>query len=407
MRDEIVKFTCDLVKIPTENPPGKEYKKCAEFIGKKLEEFGYEVEYINVPSDFLDKLAPEGKGLPRVNVLGRYKSMTDKPVIHFNGHFDVVPAGGGWSVDPYGGVVKNDKIYGRGSSDQKSGIAAQIFAVEAIKRAGVRLKGTVEQSATVDEETGGFAGVGYLVNKGYIAQGKTDYCIITECLNVNQICIGHRGAIWFEVKTLGKKAHGCMPKRGINAIEKMVKLLNKLDLEVRPNIEGRLTGYPVIPDEARHPSLTPTILNSGIKLNVVPDVCIAKFDRRLIPEEDVNVALDEIKAILSSLSVEDRDFNYEIKEILRVEPTVIPTDAKVVRALTNAIKLVLAEEPKLVLSPGFDDQRFIVQNAKINECAVYGPGILTQAHVTDEYVLIQDIVDSTKIMALTMMYLLG
>lgn len=405
MKDEVIKFTCDLVKIPTENPPGDKYEECAKFIGNKLDEFGYEVEYIDVPSDLLDQLAPEGKGLPRTNVLGRFKGTADKPVIHFNGHFDVVPAGTGWSVDPYGGVVKDGKIYGRGSSDQKSGIAAQIFAVEAVKRAGVQLKGTIEQSATVDEETGGFAGLGYLVNKGYIARSKTDYCIITECLNVNRIGIGHRGAIWFEVKTFGKKAHGCMPKRGINAIDKMVKLLNKLDRELRPNLESKVTRYPVVPEEAKHPSITPTIINSGIKLNVVPDICIAKFDRRLIPEEDANNAWDEIKAILSNLSKEDPDFNYEIKEISRVEPTIIPTGANIVRALSNAIRLVLGEEPKLILSPGFDDQRFIVQNAKIDECVVYGPGILTQAHVTDEYVLIKDIIDSTKVMALALMYI--
>ena len=405
MREEIVEFTCRLVKIPTENPPGKNYGECAEFIGKKLDEFGYEVEYIEVPSNLLDELAPEGKQLPRVNVLGRLGK--DKPVIHFNGHFDVVPAGSGWSVDPYGGLVKEGKIYGRGSSDQKSGIAAQIFAVEAIKRAGFQLKGTVEQSATVDEETGGFAGLGYLVDNGFISKNRTDYCIITECLNVDRICIGHRGAIWFEVKTFGKKAHGCMPKLGINAIDKMVKLLSKLNYELRPKLEDKVTRYPVVPEEAKRPSITPTFINSGIKLNVVPDICIAKFDRRLIPEENADVAWQEIKAILSSLRKEDPDFNYEIKEISRVESTIVPTDTNIVKALSNAIKLVLNKQPEFVLSPGFDDQRFIVQNAKINECVVYGPGILTQAHVTDEYVLIKDIIDSTKIMALTIMYLLG
>lgn len=261
----------------------------------------------------LNKLAPEGEGLPRVNVLGRLKGEADKPVIHFNGHFDVVPAGTGWSIDPYEGVIKNGKIYGRGSSDQKSGIAAQLSAVETLKRAGVQLKGTVEQSATVDEETGGFAGVGYMVDKGYIALGKTDYCVITECLDLDRICVGHRGNLWFEIMTLGKKAHGCMPKLGINAIDKMVKVLSKSNCELRPNIESRVTEYPIVPDEARHSSLTPTVIHSGLKVNIVPDVCVVRFDRRLIPEEDIQTAWTEIKNVLSKLYGEDPEFKYELK----------------------------------------------------------------------------------------------
>jgi len=407
MREEIIKFTQDLIRIPTENPPGRNYPEFAELVGKKLEEFDYEVEYVEVPEELLGKLAPEGEGLPRINVIGRLKGVSDKPVIHFNGHYDVVPAGTGWSVDPYGAVIRDGRIYGRGSSDQKSGIAAQIFAIEAIRRSGFKLKGTVEQSATVDEETGGFAGVGYLVSEGYLTSGKVDYCIITECLNVDRICIGHRGAMWFEVKTYGKKAHGCMPKLGVNAIDRMVMLLNKVNQQLRPKIEKRKTKLPVVPPEAQTSSLTPTIIQAGVKVNVVPDECVVKFDRRLIPEENVEDAWMEILNTFSELKKEDPQFRYEIRKITEVKPTLVPTDTEIVKVFSNAIKDVLGEEPKFVLSPGFDDQRFVVHDGGIKQCIVYGPGILTQAHVTDEYVLIDDLINSVKIMALATMKLLG
>src|SRR6185436_19002058 len=138
---EAVAFTQDLVRIPTVNPPGDHYEDCARRIGRTLASFGYAVEYH----------AAEGRpehtpSHPRVNVLGTLRGATAQPAIHLNGHFDVVPAGDGWTVDPFGGVVRDGFIWGRGTADMKAGIAAAVFAVEAIRRAGVRLDTTIEIS---------------------------------------------------------------------------------------------------------------------------------------------------------------------------------------------------------------------------------------------------------------------
>jgi len=407
MRDEIIEFTRELVKIPTENPPGKNYKEFSDFLSKRLEEFGHEVELVEVPEELLDKLAPQGEGLPRINVVSRLPGASGRPLLHFNGHYDVVPAGGGWSVDPYAAVVRDGRIYGRGSSDQKSGIAAQIYAMEAIRRSGIKLRGTLEQSATVDEETGGYAGVGYLVQKGLLTAERVDYCVITECLNVDRICIGHRGAMWIEVKTYGKKAHGCMPDLGVNAIDKMAVFLHKLNTELRPKIAQRKTDLPVAPPEARKSSLTPTIIQAGVKVNVVPDECIANFDRRLIPEEDPEEAWREFIELLEQIRREDPEFRYEAKKINEAKPVLVPRDTKVVQVFQEAIRTVLGKEAEFVLSPGFDDQRFVVHDGGLKQCIVYGPGILTQAHVTDEYVPIEDVINSVKVMALAAVELLG
>jgi succinyl-diaminopimelate desuccinylase len=189
--DEIVQLTADLVRIPTVNPPGEEYEACARFLGADLARRGFAVDYLTA-----DHRPEHSARFPRVNVVGSRRGGAG-PVVHLNGHIDVVPAGAGWTVDPFGGLVRDGRIFGRGVCDMKAGIAAAVFAAEAIARAGVDVPGTIEISGTVDEESGGFAGVAHLAEIGRIAKGRTDYVIIPEPLNVDRVCIGHRGVYCF------------------------------------------------------------------------------------------------------------------------------------------------------------------------------------------------------------------
>ena len=159
---ELVSFTADLIAIPTVNPPGEAYEPCARHIGDTLRRFGFETRFYT--ADGLPEHRPD---YPRVNVVGVRRGRLARPCVHLNGHLDVVPAGDGWTVEPFGRTVRGDRIYGRGSTDMKGGLAAAIFAAEAIRRAGVTLEGTVEVSATVDEESGGFAGVAWLARQGW------------------------------------------------------------------------------------------------------------------------------------------------------------------------------------------------------------------------------------------------
>ncbi|MGD0437618.1 MAG: M20/M25/M40 family metallo-hydrolase, partial [Bryobacteraceae bacterium] len=199
MAGEMVEFLRELIAIPTVNPPGENYVACADWLAARLARFDYDVEM--VPAEGRPEHTAEH---PRVNVIARLRGAPARPLLHFNGHFDVVPVGDGWTVDPFAGTVRDGKIYGRGATDQKAGIAASIFAVEAIRRAGVRLRGAVEQSGTVDEESGGFAGMAYLAERGFVSRDRTDFVVITEPLNVDRVCLGHRGVYWFEVATLGR-----------------------------------------------------------------------------------------------------------------------------------------------------------------------------------------------------------
>src|SRR5581483_3414099 len=244
--DEIVDFTCDLIRLPTVNPPGDGYPECAEFIGRRLASCGFDVNY------FAAEGRPEHtKEHPRVNVVGHRRGRRERPLVHLNGHFDVVPAGAGWTIDPFAGRVQDGKIFGRGSCDMKAGIAAAVYAAEAIRRSGIELNGSVEVSGTVDEESGGFAGVAWLAAHKHIDKSRTDFVIIPEPLYVDRICIGHRGVYWFEVTTHGRIAHGSMPFHGVSAIEHMGIVLDRIRRELLPAISQRETAMPVVTADSR------------------------------------------------------------------------------------------------------------------------------------------------------------
>src|SRR5947209_11929163 len=284
LEDEAVAFLQGLIRIPTVNPPGRHYPVCTQYLGEHLRSLGYEVEYIDLTSQEVAELAPYGEDLPRTNVIGRLDGPQGRPVLHFNGHMDVVPVGAGWSTDPFGGEIRDGRIFGRGASDMKGGIAAQIYAVEAIRRAGLQLQGTVEQSGVVDEESTGNrnAGMGYLVERGYISAERTNYVVITEPLNVDNICLGHRGAIWGEITTFGRQSHGSTPEQGINAIEHMASFIDEVTYELKPRLQQRLNSQPVMPPSASAASISFNMVQGGTNVNSVPDGCTVAFDRRLV-----------------------------------------------------------------------------------------------------------------------------
>jgi len=399
LADEMVEFLREIVRIPTENPPGANYPQCASAIGRAMAEAGLDVRTVDVPPDLLLCLAPHGMGLPRPSVIGRLPGAGDRPLLHLTGHYDVVPAGGGWSVDPYAGEIRGGNLYGRGACDQKSGIAAQVFAVKALRKTGLPLAGTILCSATPDEETGGFAGLGYLVDRGILSRENTDFCVITECLDVDSICLGHRGTLWLELETRGRQCHGSMPSEGVNAIAKMIFLLEAIRREILPGLDQE-SRHPIMPPACRKGSLSVTMMEGGTKVNVLPDSCRASLDWRLIPESSVRAARQSLDSLCARLGREDPDFHCDVREILAVEPTLVPSDTKVVRAFQEAGLAVRGEPMRFSISPGSDDQKFVVQKAGLDQCIVYGPGPLSVAHKSNEFQPIGDLVEGAKIMAL-------
>jgi succinyl-diaminopimelate desuccinylase len=404
--DEIVRYTADLVRIPTVNPPGDEYDACARFIGDDLARRGFAVEYI--PAEGLREHTPRH---PRVNVVGS-KRGGPGPVVHLNGHFDVVPPGAGWTVDPFGGLVRDGRIYGRGVCDMKAGLASALFAAEAIARAGITPPGTIEISGTVDEESGGFAGVAYLAAHGRIAAGRTDFVIIPEPLNVDRICVGHRGVYWFGVTATGRIGHGSMPFLGANAIDGMGRLLQLIREQLAPALARRTTAIPVVPAPARHATININGIDGGqsidgIQTPCIADVCRAVFDRRFLLEEGFESTKAEIEALVARAAAETAGVRFELRDLMVVHPTRTPDDSPVIAALDAAIRRVLGKAPALIASPGTYDHKHVARIANVPHCVAYGPGILDLAHQADEWCAVDDLIAATKVIALATLDLMG
>ncbi|NOT61627.1 MAG: acetylornithine deacetylase/succinyl-diaminopimelate desuccinylase family protein [Acidobacteria bacterium] len=407
LADEMVAFLQDLVRVPTVNPPGANYAECAALIGDQLKEFGYEIQYVT--AEGLPECTPQH---PRVNVIGRMAGTHAQPTLHFNGHLDVVPVGEGWTVDPFAALIRDGRLYGRGVTDQKAGIAASIFAVEAIRRAGIQLTGSVEQSATVDEESGGFAGVAYLAERGYFNRTQLDYVVITEPLDYDRICLGHRGVYWFEVVTRGRTAHGSMPFLGTSAIDCMARVIHHIESELKPKLNQRRTAMPVEPAGARAATINVNALFGGQPIDALQTPCVADvsraiFDRRFLLEEPFVEVRGEIVALLESLRQTDAEFRYELHDRMIVHPTMTAPDAALVQAMTEAIQTTLNQTPPLIASPGTYDQKHFARIAGIEQCIAYGPGILNLAHQPDEYCELKHLVSACKAMALATLRLVG
>jgi succinyl-diaminopimelate desuccinylase len=404
---EIVDFAAALVRVPTVNPPGACYEDCARLIGARLIACGFDVEY--VAADGRPEHTPT---YPRVNVVGRRQGRSARPLVHVNGHFDVVPAGAGWSVDPFGGTVRDGRLYGRGACDMKAGLAAAVYATEAIRRAGIGLEGTIEVSGTVDEESGGFAGVAYLAEQRRLAAGRTDYVIIPEPFDPDRICVGHRGVYWCEITTEGRIAHGSMPFLGVSAIDHMGLLLERVRRELLPALASRTTALPVVPPEARHATLNVNGIDGGqpvggIQTPCVADRCRMVLDRRFLAEEGFELAKQEIVDLLERARADVPALRYVLRDLLVVPPTVTRRDSPLVGVLDGAIRAVLGREATLVASPGTYDHKHVQRIAGIDDCVAYGPGLIHLAHQPDEWCGIEDMVDATKVLALSLLRLTG
>lgn len=402
-RDDMAALTAELVRMPTVNPPGEMYDACARYLGERLAARGFDVEYLRAEGALGDR-----DRYPRTNVVARIEGEGPGPCVHFNSHIDVVTAGEGWTVDPFGGDIRDGRVYGRGSCDMKGGLAASVVAVEALLDSGIRFPGAIEISGTVDEESGGYAGVGWLAARGHFSQPRVDHVIIPEPLYKDAVCLGHRGVWWAEVEVRGRIAHGSMPFLGVSAIRGMGTFIEKLERELYPRLEQRRTAMPVIPDAARQSTLNFNSLHGGLPEQaygdgfpaaLVADRCRIVLDRRYLMEEEEDDVRDEVIAILESLRRERPDFEYELKELWSVPPTMTDPGVPLVRALDRNILDILGQEARHVASPGTYDQKHVRRIGNLENCVAYGPGILELAHQPDEYVGVDDMVASAQVMA--------
>jgi succinyl-diaminopimelate desuccinylase len=407
--DELVALTVELIRFPTVNPPGEAYSPCAEHIGARLKRRGFAVEYIRgegAPGD--------SDRYPRANVVARFDGRSPGPTVHFNSHIDVVEAGDGWTVDPFQGIVRDGRVYGRGACDMKGGLAASIVAADAFLAVYPDFSGAIEISGTADEESGGFGGVAHLARLGYFSKPRVDHVIIPEPLDKDRICLGHRGVWWAEIETKGEIAHGSMPFLGDCAIRHMGAVVEAFEKELFPALDRKQTAMPVVPEGARRSTMNINSVHGGQTEDFKPglpspnvaDSCRLTIDRRFLLEEDIGEVKGEVRTILERLKRERPKFDYELRDVMEVLPTMTERDAPVVTAVAEGIRAVFGKEPDYVISPGTYDQKHVARIGHLHDCIAYGPGRLDLAHRPDEWVGIADMAESAKVMAISLDVLL-
>ena len=410
-RDQLVELTQQLIRLPTINPPGEGYAAICDLLERYLRPYGFAIERVRA----IGALGDSDK-YPRWNLIARHDGHHAGDCVHFNSHTDVVATGEGWTVDPFAGEVWNERVYGRGACDMKGGLAASIIAAVCFIAEHPEYAGAVEISGTCDEESGGFGGVAYLAEKGWFDPLRVQHVIIPEPLNKDRICLGHRGVWWAEIETKGHIAHGSMPFLGDCAVRHMGAVLEAFEETLLPRLKTRRTAMPVVPDGARQSTLNINSIHGGLDepesdytgmpAALVPDRCRMVIDRRFLIEEELSEVKSELRDILETIKSDRDKFEYQVKELFSVLPTMTTREAPIVTAVADAIRERLGVEPEFVVSPGTYDQKHIDRIGRLRNCIAYGPGILDLAHQPDEYVGIQDMIDSAQVMGRSLQTLL-
>ena len=354
-RDDLIALTQDLIRIPTLNPPGLDYRAICEFLDRRLKASGFETELVRAfgtPGDS-DKY-------PRWNIVARRSGRHSGDCVHFNSHTDVVEVGTGWTFDPFAATLQDGRIYGRGACDMKGGLATSIIAAEAFIETHPDYAGAIEISGTADEESGGYGGVAYLAEQGYFNPERVQHVIIPEPLNKDRICLGHRGGWWAEIETKGEIAHGSMPFLGDCAVRHMGAVLGAFEDRLFPAMAARHTDMPVVPDGARQSTMNINSIHGGQKeqdddftglpAHCVPDSCRIVIDRRFLMEEPLDQVRGEVTDLLEGLRETRADFDYELTEINSVLPSMTDRDAPVVQTVARAIEDVMGKAPEYVAS---------------------------------------------------------
>ena len=373
--ERILHILREIVSRPSVNPPGDEIK-AAEYIKDLLMEMNLEPEYQWVFPN-------------RPNVLAKIKGEEAGPNLLFLGHTDVVPVENpeAWKSDPYSGHIEGGRLYGRGSSDMKGGIAAFLAAMEAIQQSGVKLKGDAVFAGVVDEEVSG-QGTIHLVDSGFVEQ--IDGAIVGEPSKM-KIEIAHRGTCWLEVRTHGVPAHGSLPHKGVNAIAKMCKLLKGL-----LDVKFRFKPHDLLPD----PSINIGKISGGIKINIVPSICKALIDIRIVPGMNREDVIVPIREFVDELKENDPEFKAEVNITQFRKPFQIDRNEHIVQTVSRSAEKILGKKVELSGFPAYTDAGFIHNMAK-KPVVVFGPG--EQAHNDNESVIIENVVNAAKIFAMAIL----
>ncbi|SFM57133.1 M20/M25/M40 family metallo-hydrolase [Variovorax sp. OV329] len=395
--DEQVQMLARLVQCPSDNPPG-DCAPHAELTAGLLEAIGFDVERHPVPAAF----AAEHGMRSVLNLIVRERFGEGGPVVALNAHGDVVPPGEGWSVDPYGGVVIDGWLYGRGAAVSKSDFTTYAFAVRALKQAaaqGVPLAGSLELHLTYDEETGGMTGPGWILSKGL---SRPDY--VLSAAFSHHVVVAHNGCLHMEVTLRGRSAHAARPDTGHDAIEAAATLLPAL-YRHRDALAARPSQTPGI----THPTLVVGLIEGGINTNVVADRLSLRIDRRIVPEESPEAVEAELKEVIETACSTLPGISVDIRRILLARPFAPAPGAKeLTELLCSEASAVMGKPVTPIGVPLYTDARLYSEAGIPTVMYGAGPESLLEAngHRADERVPLAELRQATQVVANTLLQLL-
>ncbi|MBZ8139478.1 peptidase M20 [Rubrivivax gelatinosus] len=392
--DEVV-FLQQLVRVPTDTPPGNNAPH-AERTAELLAGFGYEAERHPVPAERV-----HAYGLQSItNLIVRRRFAAGGPTIALNAHGDVVPPGEGWTQDPYGGAVVAGQLYGRASAVSKSDFATYTFALRALESLGLPLAGAVELHFTYDEEFGGELGPGWLLD-----QGLTKPDLLIAAGFSHQIVTAHNGCLQFEVTLHGLASHAAYPQTGIDALQAATKLLVALYAhnDVLCTRCSQVAGI-------THPYLNVGRIEGGSNTNVVPGKVLLKLDRRMIPEEDAAAVEAELRALIEQAVAASPGVRLEIRRILLAQALKPQAgNGALVAALQQHAQTVFGHAVEVSGTPLYTDVR--LYGAHGVPAVIYGAGPRTvlesNAKRADEHLDLADLRGATRVVARTLFDLLS
>jgi len=365
------KLLATLVAQPTENPPATAYLPCLDVLAGTLSSFGFPYERIEIASP---AHAPRAALIATVGARG--------PTLYFHGHYDVVPAN---SPDQFEPQLEGDALFGRGSSDMKSGLVAMLFAARAVRDAGIDLDGRIGLVLVPDEETGGRLGSQALLASGVL--GRDGIGMVLPEPTSGVVWNESRGAITLDAVVRGRASHVGLAHHGVNAFEKAVAIVNRL-LELK--------------EKTRSVLLIGGRVDAGSNFNVVPAHCRFTVDRRVDPDEDFEEERRRLFGVFDEARADGIQVEVEVIQEGRTSRS--PSDTRLALALAESVERVCGERPRFEMCPGLLETRFYA--AKDVPAYAYGPGILAVSHGPNEFVKVSRMIECAKVYALTALRLL-
>jgi succinyl-diaminopimelate desuccinylase len=382
--DEMGALLAGLVAIPTENPPGKNYRLCADYLESRLLEAGLDWERLPAANSKKD-----GDITP-ICLLGSYGR--GERTLYFHGHYDVVPAQSAQQFQP---LRKEHFLIGRGSCDMKGGIVAMFYAIRALKETGTELNGKIGLTLVPNEETGGEGGSAWLAQQGLLGRNGMGMLLPEPTSGI--VWNANRGAISLRVQVFGKSAHVALQHQGENAFERMHRVVERVQ-QLKHEVERRTTRFPIGAEQARNSILMlGGQSGGGANFNVVPETCWFTIDRRINPEEDLAVEKAHLLGVLESCKQDGMALEWEVLQ--EGSAASCPEDHALGAALSRSIQAVTGEVARFELCPGLLETRFYASRGI--PAYACGPGQLTVAHGPNEYVDLRKVVDIAAIYALT------